>query len=117
MLGELLASKLLSGIYNNLIWRAQVGINPAHLKSIPSMLCTDILEPSASLISSSFVDNVQNRLPVNIEDIDNNGVVEIDIVSQVELELTRRLAVSLAIFAVFRKVFQGFLIDVMACSF
>lgn len=41
----------------------------------------DVLKPLAGLISCSFVDYVEYRFPRNIEDVDDNGIIEIDVVS------------------------------------
>jgi hypothetical protein len=67
--------------------------------------CTDILELLASLVSSAFVDNVEHKFAGNIENIDDNRVIKIDVVFQVELESSRRLAIFLAMLIIFRKVF------------
>ena len=45
------------------------------------MLYINILKPLAYLISSAFVDNVEDGLPGDVENIDDNGVVEVDVVS------------------------------------
>jgi hypothetical protein len=79
--------------------------------------CIDILEPLAGLVSSAFVNNVEHKFARDIENIDNNRVIEIDVVSQVELELSRRLAIFLAMFIIFYKVFQSSFINVVPCSF
>jgi hypothetical protein len=68
------------------------------------MLRTDILKPSASLISSAFVDDMENGLATNIHDIDYDGVVEIDVVTERELESARGSTISLAVGTVLRKV-------------
>jgi hypothetical protein len=52
------------------------------------MDCNDILEPLASLVSSAFVDDMEHRFARNIENVDDYRVVEIDIVSQIELKTT-----------------------------
>ena len=62
VLGEFLAGELFSGICNDLIGRAQVGIDLALLEGIPGMCCTNILEPLAGLITSAFVDDVEDGL-------------------------------------------------------
>jgi hypothetical protein len=41
---------------------------------------TDILKPLSGLIPRTFVDDVEYRLAVDIEYIDDNGIVEIDVV-------------------------------------
>ena len=41
----------------------------------------DILKPLAGLIPRSFVDYVEYRFPRNVEDVDDDGVIEIDVVS------------------------------------
>ena len=69
------------------------------------MFRTDIIKPSTSLISYSLVDNIKYRFSINIEDIDDNRVIKVDVVSQIELESTRRSTVLLAVLVVFRKVF------------
>ena len=81
------------------------------------MDCTDILEPLAGLISSAFVNNVEYRFAGDIENINNNRVIEIDIIFQVELESSGRLAIFLVVLIVFRKVFQSSSINVMPYSF
>ena len=78
---------------------------------------TDISEPLAGLVLSAFVDNVEYRFARDIENINNNRVIEINIISQVELELSGRLAVFLAVLIIFRKVFQSSSINVMPYSF
>jgi hypothetical protein len=50
---------------------------------------TNILELIAPVISSALVDDMENRLPEDIEYIDDNREVKADVVSQVELELSR----------------------------
>jgi hypothetical protein len=45
------------------------------------VLCTNVVQPSTSLISSPFVNDVENRLPTNIEDVNDNRVIEIDVIS------------------------------------
>jgi hypothetical protein len=50
---------------------------------------TDILEPTAPVISSALVDDVENRLPEDIEYVDDNREVKANVVSQVKLESTR----------------------------
>ena len=69
------------------------------------MFRTNIIKPSASLVSYSLVDNVKHRFPTDIEDIDDNRVIKVDVVSQIELESTRRSTVLLAVLVVFHKVF------------
>jgi hypothetical protein len=50
---------------------------------------TDILEPTAPVISSALVDDVENGLPEDIEYVDDNREVKAYVVSQVKLESTR----------------------------
>jgi hypothetical protein len=40
----------------------------------------NIIKLSASLISSAFVDYVENRLPINIEDVDDYKVIKVNVV-------------------------------------
>jgi hypothetical protein len=61
----------------------------------------DILQPLAGLVSCTFVNYVKHRLPRNIEDVDDNGVVEVNVVSQVELESAGCFPMLLAVFTVF----------------
>jgi len=42
---------------------------------------TDIIKPSASLVSYSLVDNMKHRFLTDIEDIDDNRVIKVDVVS------------------------------------
>lgn len=60
------------------------------------MFRTYILEPSTSLISCSFVDYVEYRFALNVEHVDDNGVIEVDVV-EIELESAWRLTVPLAV--------------------
>jgi hypothetical protein len=53
------------------------------------MYGTDILEPTAPVISSALVDDIEDRLSEDIEYVDDNRKVKADVVSQVELESTR----------------------------
>ena len=77
----------------------------------------NILEPLAGLVSSAFVDDVEHRFAGDIENIDDNRVIEIDVVSQVELELSGRLVIFLVVLIVFRKVFQSSSINIVPYSF
>ena len=78
---------------------------------------TDILEPLAGLISSAFVNNVEYRFAGDIENINNNRVIEINIIFQVELESSGRLAVFLVVLIIFYKVFQSSSINIVPYSF
>jgi hypothetical protein len=69
------------------------------------------------LVSSAFIDNVEYRFAGNIENINNNRVIEINIISQIELELSGQLAIFLAVLIVFRKVFQSSSVNIIPCSF
>ena len=62
----------------------------------------DILKPLSGLIPRTFVNDVEHKLAVNIEYIDDNGVVEIDVVPQVKLETARGSIVFLALLTIFR---------------
>jgi hypothetical protein len=59
------------------------------LEGVLSIYSINILELLASLISSALIDNVEYKFAINIEDIDNNGVIEIDIIFKVEFESSR----------------------------
>ena len=48
----------------------------------------NILELLAGLISSTFINNIEYRFTRDIENINNNRVIEINIVSQIELKLS-----------------------------
>jgi hypothetical protein len=61
----------------------------------------DVLKPLTGLVSCTFVDYVEYKLPRNIEDVDDNGVIEIDVVSQIELKSAGCFPVLLAVFAIF----------------
>jgi hypothetical protein len=50
--------------------------------------CTDVLEPLAGLVSSAFVDDMEHKFARDIENVNDYRVVEINIVSQIELETT-----------------------------
>ena len=69
------------------------------------------------MIPRTFVDNVEHRLAVNIEYINDNGVVEIDIVPQVKLETARGSAVFLALLIVFHQVFEYLSINIVTGPF
>ncbi len=45
------------------------------------MCWTDVLKPLAGLISSAFVDDVEHGFSVDIKDVDDYGVIEVDVVS------------------------------------
>ena len=81
------------------------------------MSCVNVLELLASLVTGVFVEYVEYRFPGNIKNIDNNGVIEVDIVPQVEPEISGRLGVLLTILTIFREVFQYFFIDIVICPF
>jgi hypothetical protein len=77
----------------------------------------DILQPLAGLVSCTFVNYVKHKLPRNIKDVDDNGVVEVNVVSQVELESARCFPMLLAMFVIFCQVFERIMVDVVLCSF
>jgi hypothetical protein len=81
------------------------------------VLCTNILEPLAYLISGAFIDHVKDWLSGDVENVDDYRVVEVDVVSQVELKSSGWLAVLLAVLAVLCEVFKGAFINVIACLF
>jgi hypothetical protein len=60
---------------------------------------------------------VKYKLPRNIKDVDDNGVVEVNVVSQVELESAGCFLMLLIVFAVFCQVFERIIVDVVLCSF
>ena len=88
VLSELLARKLLSGVRNEVIGRAQVGIDPTLSKCVPGVGCADILKPLAGLVSCAFVDYVKHRLSSDIN-VDDYRVIEIDVQS-LQWTLSRR---------------------------
>jgi hypothetical protein len=45
------------------------------------MLCTNVLEPSSSLESGCFVDNVQDQLATNVHNVNNDIKVKLDVIS------------------------------------
>ena len=78
---------------------------------------TNILELLAGLVSSTFINNIEYRFAGDIENINNNRVIEIDIIFQIEFELSGRLAVFLAVLIVFYKIFQNSSVNIMSYSF
>ncbi len=60
---------------------------------------------------------MEYRLAVNIEYINDNGVVEIDIIPQVKLEMARGLTMFLALLIVFRQVFEYLPVDIVTGLF
>jgi hypothetical protein len=66
------------------------------------MCSTDILKPLSGLILYTFINNVEHRLTVNIEYINNNGIVKIDIIPQIKLETARGSTIFLVLLIVFR---------------
>jgi hypothetical protein len=60
---------------------------------------------------------MENRLPVDIEDVDDDGVIEIDVVLQFEHESARGSSVLLAVLAVSRQAVEDSFVDVVAGSF
>ena len=53
------------------------------------MFSSQVSEPSPSLIACPFVNDMKDRFPVNVEDVDDDRVVEINIVAEVEFESAR----------------------------
>ena len=43
------------------------------------MLCKDIIQPSCGLESGNFINYMEDKVSVNIHDVNKNGVVEIGI--------------------------------------
>jgi hypothetical protein len=60
---------------------------------------------------------MEHKFTRNIENVDDYRVVEIDVVSQIELETTWRTVVLLVVLAVLREVVESSLINYMLCSF
>ena len=80
------------------------------------MLRRDIVEPSTGLVSGAFVNDMEDWFSVDVEDIDDNGVVKVNVVLQGKTESSGGSAVLLAVFAVLRKVVEGVSINVVAGS-
>ena len=53
------------------------------------MFSGQVLEPSTSLIACPFIDDMKDWFSFNVEDINDDGVVEIDIVTEFEFESAR----------------------------
>jgi hypothetical protein len=77
----------------------------------------DIQKPSAGLIARSFINNMEDWLPGDVEDINNNRTVEVHVVAKVESESTRRLPMALAVYTVSGEVLKCLLVDIVACPF
>jgi hypothetical protein len=75
------------------------------------------LEPSASLVTGAFVDDVEDWLPRDVENINNNGAIEAYVLTEVEFKPTRRLAIALAVLTVLSEIFKCLLIDDLASTF
>jgi hypothetical protein len=60
---------------------------------------------------------MEHRLTVDIEYINDNGVVKIDIIPQVKLETARGSTVFLALLTVFRQVFEYLPVDIVTGPF
>jgi hypothetical protein len=88
VLVKFLANEVFTGISCNLVKGAQVYVDLAHFKGIPSVLSANVLEPFTGLVSSSFVDYIKDKFTINVKHINNNKVIEIDIVLKVKLEST-----------------------------
>ena len=69
------------------------------------------------MIPCIFVDNVEYRLTVNIEYINDNGIVEINIIPQIKLEMARGSTVFLALFIIFCQVFEYLPVDIVTGPF
>ena len=81
------------------------------------MLSSNVLELSASLKSSCFVNYVKNRLTINKEDINNNRVIKLDVILEVKPKSAWQLAIALAISVILSQIVQSLPINVMPCSF
>jgi len=71
-----------------LVKGAQVCVNLAHFKGIPSVLSANVLKLFTSLVSGSFVDYIKDKFTINVKHINNNKVVKIDIVFKAKLKST-----------------------------
>lgn len=65
------------------------------------MLYTDVFQPLTCLKAGSPIYNLQNLLSHNINNVYNNVKVEVDIVFNDEIEVTRQATMSLACIAIF----------------
>ena len=79
------------------------------------MFCGDIIQLSYSLKSGSFINYVENRTPVNIYNINKNGMVKIGILVflQCELKLSRRFAMFLAVGIILSEIVNNLLVNVI----
>jgi hypothetical protein len=77
----------------------------------------NVLKPLTGLVSCTFIDYVKHKLPYNIKDVNDNGVIEIDVVSQIELKSAGCFPVLLIVFTIFCQVFKRIVIDIVACTF
>ena len=69
------------------------------------------------MVTSSFVDNVKDWLPSDVENVDNNRVIKAHVFAEVELKSARRLAIALAMLTVLGEVFKCFFVDSLAGTF
>jgi hypothetical protein len=99
------------------VWWAKVSVDPAFSELVPSVFGRYVLQPSASLVTGSFVNDVEDWVAVDVHDININAVVELCIVSQRKSESTWGGAVFLAVCAVLGQVLENLLIDIMASTF
>jgi hypothetical protein len=69
------------------------------------------------LVGGGFIYNIESRLALDPEDIDNNRRIEIQIVCKGELKPAGGLAMLLALLIVLCEMFDSFLLDFVASSF
>ena len=79
------------------------------------MFYGDIIQLSCGLKSSSFINYVENRTPINIYNIYKNRIVKIGILVflQCEFKPSGRLAVFLVVGTVLSKVVNNLLINII----
>ena len=114
MLLKFLAYKVLPGVIDDMVRRAKVRVDLAESKHIPGVLCGYVLQPAGGLESSSFVDYMQNWTAVNVHDVYKYRVIEVEILSQGELESAWGTSVFLAKRAELGELIKGLFGDIMA---
>ena len=99
----------------NIVRQSNIGINLAQLQDIPYMFYGDVAQLSYGLKSSSFINYVENRTPINIYNINKNRIVEIGILVflQCELKPSKRFAMFLVVGIVLSKIVNNLLIDII----
>ena len=99
----------------NIVRGSNIGIDLVELQDILGIFYGDIMQLSCGLESGSFINYIEDRVSINIYNVNKNKIVKIRILVflQYKLKPSRGFAVFLAVGTVLSEIVDNLLVDVI----